>query len=432
MPDGVEVIGASRAGLFPAELWKWYNHMMPERARKRNLITADADGRSLYVTTAYRLETDVPVDRQLFSSCLRGLRPVAEVGRLLLPREGPNGLAARVGVHIRMMVDQATDVPGIEQDTRADSNLGMMNEARPYREACHHSAFVGAMRAQLAAEPSCPRGRSNVLAPGPWPLASDPKPSCPRGRSNATNGTGTAVPCPWPSALGHQPLAISAHQPARALHCLSRVSRTRFYLAADSEDAYRAVYAAFEPGVVMSLPLSVLAECNGPANGNATATLTATSSGVGAPWSGWQVGGQVSGQVGGAGGRRGAACQVAALADMLNLGATGRLLLSHWSSWEDVLLSASRASIRALTCAAHLALFPSSCARLDSTRLDSTRLDLRFLTVGVCASPSVRRKAHGGGRDGARRRLQAASCLRGASGEASGTRDPAGGEGGKG
>ena len=43
----------------------------------------------------------------------------------------------RVGVHVRSLVDQKADIPGIEGDGRADSNLGMMDQARPYREACH-------------------------------------------------------------------------------------------------------------------------------------------------------------------------------------------------------------------------------------------------------------------------------------------------------
>ena len=29
LPAGVQVISSSRAGLFPSELWKWYNHMVP-------------------------------------------------------------------------------------------------------------------------------------------------------------------------------------------------------------------------------------------------------------------------------------------------------------------------------------------------------------------------------------------------------------------
>jgi len=35
--------------------------------------------------------------------------------------------------------------------------------------------------------------------------------------------------------------------------------------------------------------------------------------------------------------RRGVACVRVALADLLNLGRTGRLLLSAWSSWEEAL-----------------------------------------------------------------------------------------------
>ena len=153
-PAGVDVIRAARAGLFPAELWKWYNHMVPDRARRRNVVSADADGRALYVTSAYRLETEPPLDKALYYSCLRELRPVEEVRSLLIPRGGEEGLGRRIGVHVRMMVDQTADVPGIEADSRPESNLGMMNEARPYREACHYSAFVQAMRARRELEAS--------------------------------------------------------------------------------------------------------------------------------------------------------------------------------------------------------------------------------------------------------------------------------------
>ncbi len=49
-------------------------------------------------------------------------------------------MGAMVGVHVRMLVDQSADVPGIESDARHDarpeSNLKLMNEAIPFREAC--------------------------------------------------------------------------------------------------------------------------------------------------------------------------------------------------------------------------------------------------------------------------------------------------------
>ena len=75
-PEDVEVLHSFRAGLLPPELWKWYNHMQPERARRRNPISDisdDLDGRSLYVTTAYRLESDPAVDVDLYRACLREL-----------------------------------------------------------------------------------------------------------------------------------------------------------------------------------------------------------------------------------------------------------------------------------------------------------------------------------------------------------------------
>ena len=87
-PEGVDVISTARAGL-SAELWKRYNHMVPDRARRRNIVAADGvdtESRSLYVTTAYRLEFD-PRRPKLYSRCLQSLRPVAFVRGLLLPTE---------------------------------------------------------------------------------------------------------------------------------------------------------------------------------------------------------------------------------------------------------------------------------------------------------------------------------------------------------
>jgi hypothetical protein len=69
-------------------------------------------------------------------SCLRSLRPVEAVRALLWPRTGAEGLDAMVGVHVRMLVDQSADVPGIESDARPESNLKLMNETIPFREAC--------------------------------------------------------------------------------------------------------------------------------------------------------------------------------------------------------------------------------------------------------------------------------------------------------
>ena len=237
--DGVAILSSARAGLFPAELWKWYNHMQPDKARKRNPVAADssdADGRSLYVTTAYKLETEPPLDGALYSDCLRSLQPVAAVRAMLLPREPPNGLSTLIGVHVRMMVNQSLDVPGIDADARTDSNLRMMNEAVVYREACHFAYFVASMRAVLKAQPSA-----------------------------------------------------------------------RFYLAADSDEAYDGVMSSFEPGVVRTLSSPVMRECGAANEG---AALRGPTKGLAA-------------------GRRALACQQAALADLLNLASTKQLLLSH-------------------------------------------------------------------------------------------------------
>ena len=220
-------------GLFPDSLWLGFNQMTPAKARRRRPVADDPQRRGLLVTSAYRLETDPPLDITRFDACLRSLRPVAEVRRMLLPRHGAAGLAARVGVHVRQLENQSADIPGIDADQRPLSNLQMMNEATPHRRACNGSHFARAMRAMLTADP------------------------------NAS-----------------------------------------FYLAVDAAAAYA--------------PL--LRELKAPDGAVAHLANEAASCGDG------------DGAA-----RRGVGCVRVALADLVNLGGTGRLLLSAWSSWEEVL-----------------------------------------------------------------------------------------------
>ncbi|KAL1519493.1 hypothetical protein AB1Y20_023011 [Prymnesium parvum] len=225
--DPVLSISMFEPGIFPPELWRRFDQMATERARKRNAVTEDDQGRSLYVISAYTISSNPPVQPELMKSCLRRLRPVAEVRELLLPQGGERD----VGVHIRMEVSQERDVPGIESDQREDSNLALMNGARPFREACHYSEFLKHMKAIQNAAPD-----------------------------------------------------------------------TTFYLASDSTVAYEAILDAFEPWAVSHL-------------GEAAQR------------------GNCSGME-----RRNLACQRIALADMLNLASSRRLLLSYWSSWLEVVI----------------------------------------------------------------------------------------------
>jgi len=352
LPASVEVIGTYSPGLFPVELWKRHDHMSgSERTRRRNPVGADnSDRRSLLVSTAYRLESVPAVEHSLYATCLRSLKPTAAVAELLRrtnvdttadvgSRDGSDlsrgsadsketvngsksnnmdmdvdmdarqvrvnasiadsarlsanaGIAfipsnaraakrvtsaryagiqslqarsagsrsnpmenasdvigelraaaeVRVGVHIRMEPNMSVDLPGIEIDDRPESNMRKMQEARPYREACHYAYFLPIMHEWQQAEP-----------------------------------------------------------------------RVRFYLASDSAEAYERVSAAFRPGVVQALPPMVRERCVGPATKGATS--------------------------GNNSGRRGVICQQAALADLISLAASKKLLLSHWSSWSDVLLA---------------------------------------------------------------------------------------------
>ena len=43
------------------DLWRRFDQMTNERLRRRNVVVPDAQGRSLYVVSAYRLETTPPV-----------------------------------------------------------------------------------------------------------------------------------------------------------------------------------------------------------------------------------------------------------------------------------------------------------------------------------------------------------------------------------
>ena len=227
------VLRSFDAGLFPDSLWLSFNQMTPAKARRRRPVSDDPQRRGLLVTSAYRLETEPPLDIARFDACLRSLRPVPEVRQMLLPRHGTAGLAARVGVHVRQLENQSADIPGIDADQRPLSNLQMMNEATPHRRACNGSHFARAMRAMLTADP------------------------------NAS-----------------------------------------FYLAVDAAAAYA--------------PL--LQELN--ASDGAVAHLANEAASCGD---------------GDGAARRGVGCVRVALADLLNLGGTGRLLLSAWSSWEEVL-----------------------------------------------------------------------------------------------
>ena len=281
VPEGVTVVAGATLDAFPTELWKRVDQMGPPKARRRNALSDDAHGRSLFVTSAYRLEASPQIEQPRHDACLRALRPVADVAALLDDADDANqsaaaaavdadaalaaedgsgdanprdedaapewnqphgryerpGAAMRVGVHVRSLVDQKADIPGIEGDGRADSNLGMMDQARPYREACHHSHFVAAMKAIVAARPAA-----------------------------------------------------------------------TFYLAADSEEARAAVVAALGAARVRTLRSS---------GGGGEAAAAACDGAE----------------------RRGVACQRAALADMLNVARSERLLLSRWSSWEEVIRS---------------------------------------------------------------------------------------------
>ena len=49
------------AGLCPQDLWRRFDQMTNERLRRRNAVVPDAQGRSLYVVSAYQLESSPPV-----------------------------------------------------------------------------------------------------------------------------------------------------------------------------------------------------------------------------------------------------------------------------------------------------------------------------------------------------------------------------------
>ena len=133
------VISSYDAGLFPDSLWLSFNQMVPAKQRRRRAVSDDPQRRGLFVTSAYRIETEPPLDVGRFDACLRSLRPAAAVTPMLLPRGGPDGAAALIGVHIRQLANQSADIPGIDADQRPLSNLKMMQEATPHRRACKGS-----------------------------------------------------------------------------------------------------------------------------------------------------------------------------------------------------------------------------------------------------------------------------------------------------
>ena len=351
----VELLHRYHPSLFPLELWRHYDQMGHERARRRQALPPEDDGRSLFVSSAYKLETSPPVNRSLYAACLRGLRPVAAVKAMLVEEASPPGSGGgvgtgggsssrgsaggsaggsvtgsaissganrsltgarerRVGVHIRMRVDQSADVPWIASDTRADSSLAMMDEARPYRQACHYSHFLKTMRTWRQADPS-----------------------------------------------------------------------TVFYLASDSEEAYEHVVAAFPPGVVRTLPEATHPQCSGNTSGVARSPAAGAST-------------DTSGSVLSIGGRRGLRCQHAALADLINLERfSDRLLLSHWSSWADILIAVAPPDVPRQSGCRALQPLPSPPPPPPPPTTTTTTMRAPAAVVGGGGIDSTRRTRRGGG-----------------------------------
>ena len=75
VPEGVTVVAGATLDAFPTELWKRVDQMGPPKARRRNALSDDAHGRSLFVTSAYRLEASPQIEQPRHDACLRALRP---------------------------------------------------------------------------------------------------------------------------------------------------------------------------------------------------------------------------------------------------------------------------------------------------------------------------------------------------------------------
>ena len=342
LPAPFEIVYTYKPALFPLELWRRADQMGLERGRRRNVLIEDAGGRAaLFVTTASRLESVPPVDEDLYSSCIRRLKPAAAV-RLFLKEndpmaddtsiperpgspdrlqdeqekpsipeqmrsqsnvsiaegaEGQDGSVdltrftanvtlsitkaavqpLRVGVHIRMLSDATADAPGIVTDTRpiTNSSLRAIEDARPFRELCHHSHFLRAMR-EL----------ERSAAPRP----------------------------------------------------------VRFYFASDSIEAYRAVAAAYpKPWQLNYLSASASSACAGSVEHVPdAATLTDEESPSSNSGGGVGVRGGWRNVSAAESDRRSLFCQRAALADLITLATTSdRLLLSHprATAWTDVTIA---------------------------------------------------------------------------------------------
>ena len=136
LPAPFEIVYTYKPALFPLELWRRADQMGLERGRRRNVLIEDAGGRAaLFVTTASRLESVPPVDEDLYSSCIRRLKPAAAV-RLFLKENDPmaddTSIPERPGSPDRLQDEQESSIP---EQMRSQSNVSIAEGAEEQDEA---------------------------------------------------------------------------------------------------------------------------------------------------------------------------------------------------------------------------------------------------------------------------------------------------------
>jgi len=147
-------------GLFPEPVFKVFDYMAP--CGKGEFIR-NSDHKHIYVQSAFVLTSDANVSEDDINRELRGLSPVNEVRRMVeeTERQSKLPLSQSVGVHIREVVDQSKDVPGIQNEKSRVKDVKAMGDIASHRQRCNRAFFYKRM-SKLASEDSTHDSRAAV------------------------------------------------------------------------------------------------------------------------------------------------------------------------------------------------------------------------------------------------------------------------------
>jgi hypothetical protein len=137
--DVLEILEASTLGVVI------YDYIDP--MEKYGTIYAREEAH-IYVRSSVALKAEPPDD--LINDILRNLKYTGAVHRMLQNAASRLGDGPYIGAHIRMLVDQSKDIPGITSVSReVPIGIGRANLAREFRKSCHYSHFIEKIRSRL-------------------------------------------------------------------------------------------------------------------------------------------------------------------------------------------------------------------------------------------------------------------------------------------